>query len=436
MGEDGTNFEILLTVAKAQSMLGFCAAVSSSGHSLTQATPSLLALYDGFQYSYPDMRESTLVVDVGARSIQLLLVENGRFVGRTLNFGGNAVTQSMADELGLEFTAAEKHKMQLLAVDRGESAPPLRLALQNGVAAFCAKLRAEIVRSTISLRQQLSVAHPTSVYVTGRAAQLPIVGQLLTEEMKVPVHRLEAIRRVDVSSAARGANADFVSVSPQLVGLASRLVTKRPMTPNLLPSVVRDELAFRRRQPALVAAAALLVTALIPPLHHFHSLAEAGQAKSAEMEAEAEPLRHIQTRMTELQRKIDEARSALADWQNVQDKKTTWLRFLADLQGRLVAVEDVWLESLSIVRPAGLKTGNPAPIEPAELRLVVSGRLLDQSNPISNVSPESYERVKRLVASIRESEFVAVVEQERFDNTQPGILRFDFTLVVQPQLSL
>jgi type IV pilus assembly protein PilM len=70
------------------------------------------------------------------------------------------------------------------------------------------------------------------------------------------------------------------------------------------------------------------------------------------------------------------------------------------------------------------------------LRLLLSGRLLDKNNPISNVSSDSYERANRLLASFAESRFVTAVENERFDNSQPGILHFDFTLLISPQQPL
>jgi type IV pilus assembly protein PilM len=440
MAEDRTNLEIVLTAVKADLMLGLCAAVGSTGYSMAQATPSCVALFDAFRYSYPEIHDSTLIVDVGARSIQLLLVESDRFVARTLPFGGNSVSQSIADQLGTEFAASEKLKLEFFAGRQPELAPgsPLEPVVIQSVETFCTKLRAEVVRSLINLRRQLSASHPTSAYVTGAGAQLGRIGEMLHDELNVPVHRFEPLRRVEVSPQCRIEAAKSSAMLVQMVGLAARLASKKRFTLNLLPPVIRDELAFQRRQPALIAAAALLVMALIPPFLHFHSKAVAAQNRTTGMEAELRPLRDIHERTTELQQKIDQVRNAISDWQDVADRKTTWLRFLADLQTRLVAIEDVWLESLSIVRPTAGKTeAERISAQPAtELRLVLSGRLLDQSNPLSKVSPESYERVKRLITSFSESEFVAAIEHERFDNSEPGLLRFDFTLVVQSPKTL
>jgi hypothetical protein len=70
------------------------------------------------------------------------------------------------------------------------------------------------------------------------------------------------------------------------------------------------------------------------------------------------------------------------------------------------------------------------------LRLALSGRLLDVRNPQSKVSQESLQRVKELLASFTDSQFITAVENERFDTNQNGLLQFDFTLVINPQKTL
>ena len=75
--------------------------------------------------------------------------------------------------------------------------------------------------------------------------------------------------------------------------------------------------------------------------------------------------------------------------------------------------------------------GGAAPVPSVCLKL--NGRLLDAQQPVSKVSLNSYRRVKQLLASFAGSPFVAAIQNEHFDNSQPGLLRFDVTLVVNPQ---
>ncbi len=156
------------------------------------------------------------------------------------------------------------------------------------------------------------------------------------------------------------------------------------------------------------------------------------------------PLRALQTRNTDNIAKIEDAKKQIAALQGAVETKSNWINFFTDLQTRLVKIEDVWLDRLQIVRPPIPEATAPDPNAPPPdpnlpkppsepLRLTLSGRLLDVANPQSRVSPEARDRVKQLLASFTGSQFIASVENEKFDNNQNGLLRFDFTLVINPK---
>jgi type IV pilus assembly protein PilM len=84
---------------------------------------------------------------------------------------------------------------------------------------------------------------------------------------------------------------------------------------------------------------------------------------------------------------------------------------------------------------AAAATNNGAPAAPAApvLKLTMAGRLLDKANPTSKVSHEAENRVKELITSFAESQFIKSQENPSFNSDDPGILRFNFTLVVNPE---
>lgn len=438
VSDDGVELEVVITAVKSEMMFGLCAAVNSVGRSVMHASASCIALYDAFRYNYPEVQENTLVMDVGARSTHLLFIERGRFFSRTLPFGGNAVTQGIAEKLGLEFASAEGRKIEILSSDvENLSQSATGRALECAIETFCTKLASEINRSAANVSRQTSAAHPSSGYITGGGAQAEIIRSTLAGKLRMPFHRFASLRQVEVANSARDVAASSEAMLAALIGVAARSLQSKNRAPELLPRVIREELVFRRRQPILITAAVLLVLALIPPLHHFQTLAKAGHAEATNKEAQLQPLRQVHARHRELLQQIEQARKAIVETRYAADKKTSWLRFLTELQDRLVSVEDVWLESLSLVRltavaPIQMQADAPT----ADLRLILTGRLLDERNPISKVSPEAYQRVKALISSFNGSQFIAAIEQERFDSSQSGILRFDLTLVVRPDSPL
>jgi type IV pilus assembly protein PilM len=258
------------------------------------------------------------------------------------------------------------------------------------------------------------------------------------------------LRNVDVQ--ADGA-AQHASLLADLVGLAVP-PAKGERTLNLLPASIGDAQAFAQRQPWFVAAGVALLAALALPGLHYQSVAAAARQKTAEVEQALRPLQSLQSRNTENLARLTAAQREIEALHDLVETKNNWINFFTDLQDRLGSVDAVWLEKLQVVRPAATATtsrpsqaglfggggggfdeeGAPTPPEP--LRLNVSGRLLDRANPVSRVSQASYDRVKSLLASFKGSTFINAVENERFNSDTPGILEFEFILVVNPKRPL
>jgi type IV pilus assembly protein PilM len=467
VADDSFDLEVMLAAVKFDAMQALCDAADAAGFAVERATPAGLALCHAFRYNHPDVRQPVLVVNIGARSTHLLFLEAERFYLRTLPLAGNAVTLAIADELRIDFASAETLKVQVLSGQSDlPSTSPSRAAVQRAAQAFTAKLQLEITRSTVNHRRHSGEAAPTAIHLAGGGSLLAELPAALAEKLKVPVERLEPLRNVDVSADARASGADAVApVLADLVGLATRLVAQRESEPSLLPPAITENIAFRKRQPWFAAAAACAVLALLPPIFFFHGVVEMNQAKIAQVDDQLMPLRSVQTRNEDNLRQIDEAKKQIDALHAAYATKSNWINFFSDLQSRLVKVEDVWLDRLRIERDATAEGGvgagdrrqgtvdtrhgagdgaqptadasnQSASATQPPLRLKLSGRLLDVANPQSKVSSESLARAKQLVASFASSQFIASVENERFDTGQNGLLRFDFTLVINPQKPL
>jgi type IV pilus assembly protein PilM len=450
IADDGVDLDVMVTAVKADAIEAVCAAASTAGFEAGRAIPAGLALRNGFRYNYPDVLGDVLVVNVGARSTQVLFLAGERFSLRTLSLAGNSMTEAIAEELRIDFAAAESLKLQVLA-GRSElpANSPARAALQHAAAAFAHKLQVEITRSTVNHRRQTGAGAPAAIYLSGGGSLLPELATGLAEKLRLPVERYEPLRHVDMSADARAAGADTqAAVLADLVGLATRLIDPAEPTVTLLPSTVMTEIAFRKREPWWLAAAALTVVALLPPIVYFHQLAGVRRAEIAAIDRHLAPIRALQRRNDENLRQIEAAQKQITALRGAYAVKGNWVNFFADLQAHLAAVENVWLDSVKVQRLAEPVADAVAPADPNAapaagaashdgiVRLTLSGRLLDVDNPGSKVSPQSFDRVKQLLQTFRQSQFVSTVENEHFDNRRNGLLRFDFTLVMNPKKPL
>jgi type IV pilus assembly protein PilM len=482
VSDDGFDLEVMLTASKFDAMQSLCSAADAAGFPVERATPASLALYHAFRYNYPQVHDSVIVVNVGARTTSLLFMEGDRFYVRTLPLAGNTVTQTIAEELRIDFGSAEALKIQVLS---GKSdlpaASPSRGAVQRAAAAFTTKLQLEITRSAVNHRRHSGGGAAVAVYLTGGGSLIDDLPAALSERLHLPVERYQALKNVDLSADARASGAEGAAqVLADLVGLATCLIKKDETEASLLPPALTAALAFRKRQPVFIAAAALVILALVAPIVYLHSVTTATLERVSQVDGQLMPLRSVEHRNAENLRQIQDASKQITALRGAYETKANWINFLADLQERLVKIEDVWLDKLQVVRPPPPEPGAepppesgsttvdnsppsstkqgpvgqqvaadarpetaapdapPSPEMPprAPVKLTLSGRLLDVANPQSKVSPESLQRVKQLLASFTNSQFIAAVENERFDTNQNGLLKFDFTLVINPKKTL
>lgn len=450
VAEQGLDLELMLAAAKKDVVDGACEALADAKLSVISVVPSSVAVMRCFKYNYPEVTGSLMIADIGARSTNLIFADADRFFVRTIPLAGNSITQAIAEELKHDFTHCETIKVQVL---NGESelpqTSPARAAVVNAVSSFISKLHLEITRSIVNYRRQSSAEAPVALYLTGGGSVLNTLPGQLSERLKISVERLDPLRNISVSPSASNA----ARLSPLLAGMIGLAVPadKARRSINLLPARIANRILFKSRQPKLLAAAALVAVAFIPVVVQSGRILSASREKLDNINQATLPLQVTQDRLRSNLETLEQAKSEIQAVQSLAESKNNWINFFSDLQDRLVKVEDVWLESLSVIRAtavdpnaAGGMFGGAAPVptEPAlnpdgtpakpVLRLQVSGRLVDRKNPVTRVSPDSYERVKSLLASFVDSQFISAVEKESFDPNTPGILRFDFILVIDP----
>lgn len=388
-GEGATDVDLLLAAVKLDAVNALGTAAAEAGFEATVMMPAPVATLAAARLAQAGVAQPALILNLGARSTTLLQVETGRFAARTLSLGGNSVTPPQAD-------AAET---------------------------FATRLAQEVTRTVLHFSRQGGPGKPAVIRLTGGAARLAGLPEALAARLKLPVERWDPLGAIELSAAARQADVASVALElTDLVGAAAIELNPPQPTLNLLPPRLRAQAGLRRRQPWLIAAAALLVAALLPAILHFRNLEATARAKTAAIEAAIAPVREREARNRAALAELEELRRQADQLQGIQDRRTAWLGFFADLQNRLGQVEDVWFEKLQAIPPSGA----------APLKLAVAGRMLDRTNPLAKVSPDTLNRVKTLLAGLVDSPFVAGVENERFDNSQPGILKFDFVLVSDP----
>lgn len=262
----GGELEVVIVAIKEDALNELNDCVRGSGLATGKVDSSPMALANAFKFSYGESDEPTLLIDVGAKTSNLIYLEGKKVFTRSIAIGGAAVTAAIAKEYGVSYNDAESQKLAngLVALDTRHTSgmDELTGALSACIRTSLNRMPSEIARTTNFYRSQQGGSAPKRVFIAGGGSNLKHLGDFLVEKMRLPVEFFNPLAKVSVGS---GVNAEQVATQAhqmgELVGLALRSLGKAPIAVDLVPSVVGAERDEKRRRPFILGAAAITLAA-------------------------------------------------------------------------------------------------------------------------------------------------------------------------------
>ncbi len=92
------EMEVLLVAIKADIVEGLFRTAEATGLKLQLVDVSPAALCNAFRYNYGDLEGCTMLLDIGAKTSNLVFFEKGKVYSRSINIGANSITQEFGAE--------------------------------------------------------------------------------------------------------------------------------------------------------------------------------------------------------------------------------------------------------------------------------------------------------------------------------------------------
>jgi type IV pilus assembly protein PilM len=236
-----------------------------------------MALYNAVRFNYPDLDVCTMVLDMGARSSNLVFIEQNRIFSRSIPVAGNTITQELMKEFDVSFEEAEAIKREhgFVAFGGVYAGPDNETAerASKSIRSVLTRLHAEVNRSINFYRSQQGGAAPAVVLLTGGSSVIPHVDTFFRDKLKVDVEYFNPFLNVSVSDTidADRVNQDLQNLG-EVVGLALRRALTCPVEINLMPPDLVARKVFRRRQPFFAMSAIGIVLTMLCWWVYFHRM--------------------------------------------------------------------------------------------------------------------------------------------------------------------
>jgi type IV pilus assembly protein PilM len=262
--EGGGEKEVAIVAIKSDALDEINAAVNDSGLGTAEVDVAPMAIYNAFRASYGHPEEPVLLIDIGAKTSNLLYIEGKRFFTRSIAIGGAAISAAISKEYNVSFADAEHQKVAngLVALGGGhteqldEAVAALAMVIRNALS----RLPAEIARTTNYYRSQHGGSAPRRILLAGGGANLPYTLEFFQEKLNLPVEYFNPVRNLAIGKGVDPATIQREGhLMGELVGLGLRGIGKSEINIDLVPTVVELARAADRRKPFLIAAAAVFL---------------------------------------------------------------------------------------------------------------------------------------------------------------------------------
>src|SRR5437588_9892780 len=262
------ELEVLLVAIKADIVEGLFRVTESAGLHLLLADVSPAALCNAFRYNYGELDDCTMLLDIGAKTSNLLFFEKGKVFSRSINLGANSITQDFANESKLKYEPAEKLKIEEGFVSLGgayeEPENPHQAAISKIARQFMTRLHIQVNQTMQFYRGQQGGSAPQRLFLAGWASIMAYTSQFFAEKLNVPVEYFNPLRNVEIDAAIDLEELAKVAHSyGEVVGLGLRNVAQCPVEMNLMPKSSLKRQQFNQKKPYFIATVFSLVAGVL-----------------------------------------------------------------------------------------------------------------------------------------------------------------------------
>jgi type IV pilus assembly protein PilM len=366
------ELEVLLVAIKSDVVESLFRTADKAGLRLQLVDVSPAALCNAFRYNYGDLQGCTMLLDIGAKTSNLLFFEKGSVYSRGINIGANAITQDFSKESKLGYDEAERLKIEEGFVSLGGAYEEPENAHQAAISKIARQVLTRLhiqVNQTIQFyRGQQGGSPPDRLFLSGGATSMPYTAQFFSEKLNLPVEYFNPLRNLQIQEELpREELAKVAHSLGEAVGLGLRNLAHCPVELNLMPKSSLKRQEFNQKKPYLVASVFCLI--LIVFAYGWFYDNEAAEKQKA--------LEKLKPTVEDLKRNDQRLRTGLSEMKRIQteseqfftwmEDRYRWAEVLTVLRESLMSVEDkkekelnakvgVWIEKLDPITPPGFLT--------------------------------------------------------------------------------
>ncbi len=412
--------EVLLVAIKKDVLDNLNGQVEGSGLKTRAVDCSITSLYNAFRVSYPEENEPVMLLDIGAKTTDIIFADAGRFFTRSVTASGAFVTNAIAREFKISFREAEALKIENGSISLGnghtEGMGEQEAALASTIRTAMQRLSSEVLRTINHYRAQYKGNAPVRAYICGGGARMPFITEFLESALNIPVEFMNPLGAFNVGKkvSQEALEMDALCLGP-VAGAAVTGAKAGEFSIDLVPTSVGRERAELQMLPKVVAAGLIALAGAGFYAYSADAAATEAERCLAKAKPAYEEAKELETRIENVQNRYQRTMRELSALSAVYNMRTAYADVLKQLIEKATSTR-YWFTEFS---PLINYNADDTLLEGTDVkgtRLIDLGRSANATpNSALNQAPETMESSRKASAPM-----VTAIYVSGFTTKKPG----------------
>ena len=362
------ELEVLILATKKETATEASALASAADLPLAGIQAGPLALSNAVCRSVEGQDGCTLVLDIGAKTTDLLFLEGNKVFMRTIPVAGGTITNEIARNMNASVEDAEAYKIESGYVALGgtygnpddEQADHVSKIIRNVVT----RLHSEVMRSINFYRSQQGGSAPARILLTGGSSALRYLDVFFREKLGVEVVLFNPFEASLAAAPQFAGRPDAWGVLSPLSGAALDSAGLARLHLNLVPPEIVEEQRLTRRIPFFIGAAVCLVLSVVCWLLSASQRADFCTESASLARTRVNTLRKYGTEIEIVQKMVNEAKAEQDFFASAAYARGSFAKMFDAIRSAMF--DGSWLTAFRYAPPAVSDIPDNAPVSDSE----------------------------------------------------------------------
>jgi type IV pilus assembly protein PilM len=337
--QPGEEIEVGLFALKRESVTEFMRLLEPWRGNLRVMQNAPLAVYNFLRFENRT-DEPVIVLDMGSRTTDVLIINHPRFWVRPLLIGGGDLTARLQSHFGVSYQEAERIKER--AAETAKEAQLLRV-----IRPVVGNMVSEIQRSLGYYKSLSRGVMFNKILALGNAFKLRGLDRVLAEGLQYQIEKLTELRNFELApSVNRDEFMQHLNGASVALGLLVQGTGLGYVRINLIPTELAEAMVLTRKVPWLIGAVAGIVLGIVVLLLAEKMCGEKLQANLNRGEQQLKRAEQLEAKFSQVKREADGIESQLQSLASRKIDRNVLLRFIPRMIDKLP--EDVYVGQMDV----------------------------------------------------------------------------------------